>query len=172
MWLPTVILLMLVFMVTARADDRGDWVYHADDNSLKNHGYPRGLDKRAVMASFTRNWLKILKTSIWGGITRKNGYDFKTFFKVGTRDDMFEDFYSLNPTSIEHYVEDQLLIGQVGNHQIIVADLRPQNKPSFSILTRDNARRPEIVNTNRIERHIMYVEDPSEAAKLIKMMRE
>ena len=173
MWLPTVLLLMLVSMVTARADDRGDWVHLADNNSLKNHGYHRGLDKRAVMASFSRNWLKILKTSIWGGITRKNGYDFKMFFKVGTRDDMFVDFASLNPTSIEH--SDQLLIGQVGNHQLIVADLRPQYKPSFRILTRDNARRParpEIVNTNRIDRQITYIDDPSEAAKLIKMMRE
>ena len=173
MWLPTVLLLMLVSMVSTRADDRGDWVYHADDNSLKNHGYPRGLDKRAVMASFTRNWLKILKKSIFVGITRNNGYDFKNFLKVGTRGDMFEDFYSLNPTSIER--SDQYLIGQVGNHQMIVADLRPQYRPAFRILTRDNARRParpEIVNTNRIDRQITYVNDPIEAAKVFKMMRE
>ena len=128
MWFSTLLLLIVVAMVTARADDHdaSQYLEDADTNIFESHGNPSGLEvhrvatpqredhrhKRAI-TQFLRDWLKLIKTTVWGGRYKKDGVLVKAFFKFGTNDDAIEDFYSLNPTSIEKVAD--ILIGKVEN---------------------------------------------------------
>ena len=170
MWLQTVLLLVLVSMVTARADGVSNKdADHVD--ILESLGYPDGLatyrsnsaihrreqgrHKRAVK-SFLRDWLRLIRTTTWGGWLQFNGASAKVFLKVGDKDDALKDFYSLKPKTVTK--DSEGLQGTVGD-QVFWVDIQPNFR---RIYVQGSDRK---VNRNKIPRIILYYDTTEELIK-------
>ena len=185
MWFSTLLLLIVAAMVTARADDHDASLNRedADTNIFKSHGYPSVLEihrsyvdtpqreghrhKRAI-TQFLRDWLKLIKTTVWGGSYKKDGVLAKAFFKFGTYDDAIKDFYSLNPTSIEKVAD--ILIGKVEN-QVIALIKRKHGPPILNVAQSDDAIKMGVINRNKTTRQVIYYKNLDEKLLMIRHMQ-
>ena len=177
MWLhvPISLGLLLISTVTARVgDDIDQDIGIADNNIGENRGntnrhetFGKYLNvKRVVEQRFKRgtstflyDWLKLLRTTIWGGWKRIDGQTWKVYYKEGTLDDAVRDFYSLKPTSIEQ--DGEYLIGKAAN-QVIILDTRSFIK-SLGVVDSEKAKLEGVFNNNKATRQIVYYDKLSEA---------
>ena len=183
MRLSTLLLLTLTVTVSTQSNGQG-FIAHqnnVDTNLLENPRYSSGLAEihrsffdtptrdasRHKRTPFLRDWLKLIRTTIWGGRYTRFGLKAKTFFKFGTEDTAINDFYSLNPTAIEK--EADLLIGKVGN-QVIVLGKREDGPPILSVADSDSVVEMGVKNSNKSNRQIIYYKNLDEKLYMIRRM--
>ena len=123
------------------------------DTNYRKHN----LQKRAL-SSFLQAWKRILATTL--GSKRyiySDNTKAKMFFKKGTADDAFTDFYSLRPTRTWQSPTDGSLLGISGNQVFELKSAKGNTHPILFLLNGKNARELfGIPSPNKIERSIVY----------------